>query len=445
MMASDWLPQFLRVHLAKRDTLRRALDNSFWLFCEQLLRMGMNLAVGVWMARYLGPGAFGVLSYALAVVAVVGASVSLGLNAIVVREAARSSERAPAWLGTAFVIRLLGAMAGVLICVAVAGAQSPAGPHARGVILIVTGSLAFQVFEVFDLQFQAAGVARVSAWVRMAACLLTNGLKAALILGHASIVAFALTVTVEAALTAIGWLCAAIARGWRIKRWHYERTLATTLLRESWPLALSSLAVYVQAYADQVMLGALLGVRDLGQYAAAMRLIGAFAFVPMVIQTVAAPEIAQAKHADEHLYWRRLHGLYRLMSGLFLCTALPLVFLGPMVVRLFYGAAYAGAAALLPWLALRLFFTNFGVARSLFITNESLFRFALVTSVVGAAANLALNFFLIPRWGALGAVVSSLISFAVTIFILEWMQPKARKNLRLMVSAALLPWRRLNA
>jgi O-antigen/teichoic acid export membrane protein len=176
-----------------------------------------------------------------------------------------------------------------------------------------------------------------------------------------------------------------------------------------------------------------------------MRLIGVFAFVPMVVQTVAAPEITRAKHTDEDLYWRRLHGLYRLMAGLFLVVALPLMLLGPAVVRLLYGMAYAGAAALLPWLVLRLFLTNFGVARSIFITNESLFRFALFTALAGAAVNLGLNFVLIPRWGVLGAVAASLVSFAITTFVLEWLQPKARRNLRLMALAAVLPWRQLPA
>jgi O-antigen/teichoic acid export membrane protein len=166
-----------------------------------------------------------------------------------------------------------------------------------------------------------------------------------------------------------------------------------------------------------------------------------FAFVPTVVQTVAAPEITRAKHADETLYQRRLHSLYRLMFGLFVCTALPLIFLGPSLTKLLYGSAYVGAAALLPWLAFRLFFTNLGVARSIFITNERLFGFALLTAIAGAIVNIILNMLLVPRWGARGAIASSFASFAVTTFALEFFQPRARKNLRLMARAVFLPWR----
>lgn len=224
--------------------------------------------------------------------------------------------------------------------------------------------------------------------------------------------------------------------------WRTDRARVSHLLRESWPLAVSGFAISTQAYADQLVLGLMLGGDELGQYAAALRLVGVFAFVPMVVQTVAAPEITRAKRDDEILYQRRLHSLYRLMFGIFVITALPLIVLGPLATRLLFGASYAGAAALIPWLAFRLFFTNFGIARGIFVTNEGLFRFALVTSIAGAVANIGLNLLLVPHWGARGAIVASFVSFALTVFALEVFQPRARLNLRLMLCAIALPWRR---
>jgi O-antigen/teichoic acid export membrane protein len=266
-------------------------------------------------------------------------------------------------------------------------------------------------------------------------------LKVALILSEAPLAAFAAAGVAELAVTALGWWWAARRSGCPLSPWRAERARVVALLRESWPLTISGFAISTQAYADQVVLGLMIGGDELGQYAAALRLVSAFAFVPMVVQTVAAPEITRAKRDDETLYQRRLHSLYRVMSGIFALTAVPLIFLGPMATRLLYGASYAGAAALIPWLAFRLFFTNYGVARSIFVTNEGLFRWALVTSVAGAALNLALNLALVPHWGARGAIVASLASFALTIFGLEFFEPRARKNLHLMLRAIVVPWR----
>jgi O-antigen/teichoic acid export membrane protein len=275
----------------------------------------------------------------------------------------------------------------------------------------------------------------------MAACIVGSALKVVLILAQVKVWWFAVVGLGELAFNAVGWWWMARGRGWRVSEWRNEWARARWLLRESSPLALAGVAVYAQAYADQLVIGAMLGASELGQYSVAMRLISVFAFVPMVIQTVAAPEITRAKRDDEDLYHYRLHSLYRLMFGVFVAVAVPLIALGPIAVRWLFGASYLGAAALIPWLALRLFFTNFGVARSVFITADGLLGFALLTAVAGAVVNITLNLILVPRWGAGGAIISSLVSFTVTTFALEGFHPRARTNLKLMASAVIFPWR----
>ena len=60
--------------------------NTSWLFAEKILRMVVGLLVGVWVARYLGPEKFGLLSYALSFVGLFSIVATFGLDEIVVRE-----------------------------------------------------------------------------------------------------------------------------------------------------------------------------------------------------------------------------------------------------------------------------------------------------------------------------------------------------------------------
>lgn len=442
MKIGDWLPAFLRQRLAGRATLSQSLDNSFWLFFEQFVRVGTGLLVGVWVTRYLGPEQFGWLSYATAIVATVSTFTSIGLNAVVVRELVRTPAEVDQWLGAAFLLKVFGSVLGFLICVGVAWLQPIAGSPTRLLIVLVAAGMFFQVLDVFDLLFQARGESRVSALVRIATGVFGALLRIALILAHASLQAFVIAGLIELAFAGLAWVWVGGKSGQRIATFCLDWNRVRILLRENWPLAVSGLAICSQAYADQLIIGAMLGGNELGQYAAALRLVSVFSFIPMVVQTVAAPEITRAKRDDDKLYRRRLYNFYRLMLGLFVLTALPLIFLGPYAVRLLYGASYAEAALLLPWLAFRLFFTNFGVARSVYLTNEGLFRFGLITAVIGAVVNILLNVWWIPLWGSRGAIGASLVSFAITTFALEAFQRQARFNLRLMLTAAFLPWRR---
>ena len=115
------------------------------------------------------------------------------------------------------------------------------------------------------------------------------------------------------------------------------------------------------------------------------------------------------------------------------------------VITFLYGVEYQAAAYLLSIFSLRLFFANMGVGKSVFIVNESLFRYSLLTVVLGALTNVGLNYFLIPLYGAVGAITGSMFSFAVSIFIVDLCFKKTRNNQRLMFEGIFTFWKLQNA
>jgi O-antigen/teichoic acid export membrane protein len=61
--------------------------------------------------------------------------------------------------------------------------------------------------------------------------------------------------------------------------------------------------------------------------------------------------------------------------------------------------------------------------------------------VIGAASSIAMNFFLIPAYGTVGAIVASMISFTISIFIVDLFFKKAYRNLKLMIKGILSFWK----
>jgi O-antigen/teichoic acid export membrane protein len=51
------------------------------------------------------------------------------------------------------------------------------------------------------------------------------------------------------------------------------------------------------------------------------------------------------------------------------------------------------------------------VARSQFLTTMNWTRLHFITDLMGAVLNVALNFILIPRYGGMGAVIASIVSY----------------------------------
>ncbi|HMC97149.1 MAG TPA: polysaccharide biosynthesis C-terminal domain-containing protein, partial [Flavobacteriales bacterium] len=96
---------------------------------------------------------------------------------------------------------------------------------------------------------------------------------------------------------------------------------------------------------------------------------------------------------------------------------------------------------LLGLFAMRLIFPFMGVAKTSFITNESLFKFSLLTAIVGAAINVGMNFVLIPTMRANGALWATMISFIVGVFLMDLLFKKTRENFRMMMEATFTFWK----
>jgi O-antigen/teichoic acid export membrane protein len=60
------------------------------------------------------------------------------------------------------------------------------------------------------------------------------------------------------------------------------------------------------------------------------------------------------------------------------------------------------------WIGL---FTSLGAARNVFIVAKNRTRVDLISIALGCTANILLNLALIPRYGAMGAVIATFISY----------------------------------
>jgi len=86
--------------LKNHEGFMRYSKNTGWLLAEKVLRMFVSLFVGVWIARYLGPDKFGLLSYAQSFVGLFAAFATLGLDGIIVRELVKDESKRNKYLDT---------------------------------------------------------------------------------------------------------------------------------------------------------------------------------------------------------------------------------------------------------------------------------------------------------------------------------------------------------
>jgi len=433
------LPEALRSRLAERPNLLRVLANTGWLFADKVVRMSVGLLVGVWVARYLGPQEFGLLNYAIALVAIFGAVAPLGLNRIVVRDLAKDSESAAVTLGTAFGLQVTGGAFAVGLVILFVHVASPADTTIKLLAALLSIALTLRATDVIKYWFEAEIRSKYTVLVDGFAFFVSSTVKVVLILLHAPLLAFVWAIILETALSALGIAIFYSLKTRALGNWRFRFWRAKELLHQSWPIVLSALAIMVQARADQVMLGSMIGSREVGQYSAAMRLIEAFGFVPTIIVGSIAPIVTRAKQESSDRYRERMIDVYRVMFITFLAVAIPIFLFGRSFTIFLLGSDYSKAGSLLALFAVRQFFVNFGVARSLYITNENLFKYGLLSAVVGSILNIVLNYFLIPTYKSDGALLATVISFLASIFLVDLFSAGTRTNVLWMAIGIVTP------
>ena len=423
--------------LAAHQGFRRYFFNTSWMFGEQVLRILAGLFVGIYVARYLGPEQFGIYSYAAAFVALFGAIAKVGLDGIVVRDLVNHPDKRDIYLGTAFWLKLIGALL-TLIILAIAVQFTSNDATTNLYIFVIASGLIFQPFEVVDFYFQSKVLSKYVSIAKLIQLALSSVLKLYFIFIQADLFWFVLVSLVDQISLALSLVFAYGRQKVDSFFWRFSVGTAKAILRNSWPLILSGIAIMLYMRIDQIMIKEMLGEREVGLYSAAVRLSEAWYFVPVIITKSLFPAIVNAKKISQELYHQRLQSLCTLMAWLAIVVALPTTFLADSVVSLLYGDHYRESGSVLAIHIWGAVFVFLGVSSAGFFTIENYTRKPIFRTVLGAVSNVIFNLALIPRYGINGAAMATVLSQLIVNFLYDLFD-KSIRDLVIIKTRALFP------
>ncbi|MDV7199722.1 flippase [Roseovarius sp. 10] len=396
---------------------RRYFLNTSWLFAEQVLRIIAGLIVGIYVARYLGPQQFGVYSYVIAFVAIFATVARLGIDSVLVRYLVNNPTAGDLYLGTAFWLKLVGSFL-TLGLIAVTVKFSSTEADNKIYILIIASGLILQSFDVVDCYFQSKVLSKYVSICRLAQLGLSSTLKIYLMFIEADLFWFIIVLLIDQ-LSLAAFLSFSY---WRQNTSCYltvfDKGIAWTVLKSSWPIIVSSVAVSLYMRIDQIMIMEMIGNKQVGVYSAAVRLSEAWYFVPLVIAKSLFPAILNAKKISEKLYSDRLDLFFRTMIYLAVLVAIFVTFFSERIIIGIYGADYREAASVLAihiWTGI---FVSLGVVNGYWFIAENLQKFSMFNTLLGLVVNIILNYFLMPVYGASGAAAATLVSYGFSAYFL---------------------------
>ena len=408
-------------------SFRKYFANTSWLLGERILRMVVSLLVGIYVARYLGPERFGLLSYTLSFVLLFGSLASFGLDDILVRELVKQPEQRNNLLGTVFWLKVCGT-AIMSTTIAVVLQFMAEDQQTYWMIALITFGFLFQATNVVDFYFQSQVQSKFAVRAQAFQLLLTSIFKIYLVWNQAELIWFAFALMLDQVVVAVLFL---LVYHWKIE-WFpflsFTWIQAKKLMIDAWPLIFAGMVVSVYMKIDQVMLKEMLDAKAVGVYAAAVKLCEAWYFVPTAVIASLFPAIIKARKNSETLYEERVQKLYDLMVWVAVAVALPTTLFADWVILILYGADFQEAADVLKMYIWAGVFVSLGVASSKWLIAENLERYSFYSTLLGAILNIVCNFYLIPIYGIRGAALATLISYGTAAYLSMALFEKTRNN-----------------
>jgi len=190
--------------------------------------------------------------------------------------------------------------------------------------------------------------------------------------------------------------------------------LVKDLLAFSLPASGSGIFVFLIMRMDRLMLGSFRPAAEVGIYQAVSQLSIIFVFILTAFAAMLSPMITELYHKNEI---QRLEALYRISTkwGFYLSLPVFLVmcFAPREIILTLFGPLYGAGEWPVVILAIgQLVNVGTGAVGPLLLMTGHQNRWLLNSSVI-LGANIMLNWILIPRWGLIGAALSTTCSISV--------------------------------
>lgn len=383
----------------------------------RLLNVALGAITVAFLARALSTSEFGVWTAALAYVGLFGIVTDLGVVQVGIQRMSDDPERESEWLGALAGLRIVGTLIAVLICIGGIPFFLEPSADVRLLALILSLTLLVSVPHGFMAVFNSR--------LRIGVAMAVLSLQSLMWLG--AVVAFSV---MGSDILDLAWAFVAIAcavaviellvtRRYASLAFQAGRKLWRPLLRVALPLGLAGLFATIYYRVDSVLLFNLAGPQEAGYYGAAFRILDPLHVLPTAIMSAVFPVVAAVRMSNP----TRVRDLVQSGFDYLLIVSVP-IFVGSLVVSgslidVVFGEGFDRSAIVLPILMLAFVAVAIGYVPGYLVPLVELqWRFAAL-ALGGAVANVALNFLLIPPYGAVGAAVSTVATeFAVTLLAL---------------------------
>lgn len=406
--------------------------NTSYLTLALILQKIISFTYFIILTRALGLEMMGQYYAAISFTTIFAIFIDLGFANTLTREIAKHQDQAQNWLGNVITLKIPLAILTLLVALVTAAIF---GYSSLGFQLILISSISM-VLDSFTTTFFAAirgfhnlKFESISSVIFQLIVLVFGYLA---LVNHRGVLA---AMMVLALASVYNFIYSFLMVRYKLNiKWKllFEKSFIKNIFYISWPFALFAIFQRFYLYIDSVMIGLLANYHQVGVYQIAFKIIFALQFLPMAFTASLYPAMSS--------YWltnreQLVKSFERAMNYLIMIS-LPIiggvVALDDKIIEIFKAGNEAIWPLRISILALFFIFVNFPIGSLLNACDRQRknLSFMAIVTVISVTA----NFFLIPRFEAVGASITVLATNAI-MFILGILEARKiidyspRKNL----------------
>ncbi len=398
------------------NTVQKIAKNTGVLLASRIIGSLLSFFYMMYIARYLGPKDYGVLSFALALTALYAVFTDFGLQSLTIREVSKHKALAPKYLSNLSgmkIVLVLGTLAMIAITISLMGfpAQTKTVIYLVALSVMVNSFIImfYAIFQAYErMEYQGIGQ-MLNSLVMF--CGVIVGMKFDFsVVGFAALYFLTSLIIVTYSYTILKIKLPSSSRAWSICKIEFDVIFWKDTIKQALPFGLAISFVVIFYWVDSVMLSIMKGDEVVGWYNAAYRLVLCLLIVPGSFIAAIYPIMANyhmtSKDSVEVIFAKSLKYLTILGIPLGVGTTL----LARKIILLIFGMEYVESIfplQILIWSSVLIFMSQpFG---NLF---NSINKQAIVTKIAGScvAVNVILNLILIPKHSLAGASIATVIT-----------------------------------
>lgn len=421
------------------ENKKKALSNIAWAVSGKIVSLASVLVVGIIVARYLGKEQYGIMNYVVSFVAIFQVFADFGLDFIQIREESKLPAMRDQIIGTTFTLKVVFALL-TLVAIGLTVWLFVSDSDIRGYILIYAVSVLLNTTWVSRNHFTSIVWNEYVVKTEISRTLIGVCIKVAFVLLHLPLVWFIYSLVIDSLLLAVGYMGSYARKIDSVRKWRFDRSLATYMLGQSFPLLLSGAAIVVYNRIDQMMIGSMIDQSHLGVYSVAVRFTELLVFVPTIIAQTISPMLVDIRQKDAMRY-EKLSGMFMNVT-VAVCILLALLtsLLSYPIVRYTFGPTYVGAASVLSILAFKVIGDALSQTSGQLMIIEGIQKYASVRNIIGCVTCVVLNLLLIRHYGIHGVAYVALVTIFVSGTLADFLIPPYRHIFYKQMRAVTVGW-----